>query len=76
MESKTSTMCNIEKDIHNFYKKQTKCKYCNRERGLKRYFKSKDKISFQQKIYYEKNRDKNLIQKQNINLQIVYKLKT
>ena len=65
MDTKTCTMCNIEKDINNFYKRYTECKDCNRTRGLKRYYENKDKISNQQKIYYEKNREKILLQKQN-----------
>ena len=65
MESKICTQCNIEKDINNFYKKYTECIDCNRARGLKRYYENKDKISNQQKVYYEKNREKILLQKQN-----------
>ena len=65
MERKTCTICNIEKDINNFYRKYSECRECNRARGLKRYYENKDKISNQQKIYYEKNRDKILLQKQN-----------
>ena len=65
MDSKMCTICNIEKDINNFYKKYTECIECNRARGLKRYYGNKDKISNQQKIYYEKNREKILLQKQN-----------
>ena len=64
MESKTFTQCNIEKYINNSNKKQSECKDCNIKRGVKRYFDDKDKISIQQKIYYQKNRDK-LLQKQN-----------
>ena len=64
MENKICTMCKIEKHINNFYKKYSECKDCNIKRGVKRYFDNKDKISVQQKIYYEKNRDK-LLQKQN-----------
>ena len=59
------TICNIEKDINTFYKKYSECRDCNRARGLKRYHENKDKISNQQKIYYEKNREKILLQKQN-----------
>ena len=44
---------------------QNACRDCNRARGLKRYYENKDKISNQQKIYYEKNRDRILLQKQN-----------
>ena len=59
MESKTCNVCNTEKHINNFYKKNSECKDCNIKRGVKRYYDNKHKISFQQKIYYEKNRDKN-----------------
>ena len=65
MDTKMCTICNIEKDIKNFYKKYTKCIDRNRARGLKRYYENKDKISIQQKLYYEKNRDRILLQKQN-----------
>ena len=65
MESKICTQCNIEKHISNFYKKYSECTDCNRARGLKRYYDNKDKISNQQKVYYEKNREKILLQKQN-----------
>ena len=65
MDTKMCTICNIEKHINNFYKKYTECIDCNRARGLKRYYENKDKISKQQKIYYEKNREKILLQKQN-----------
>ena len=64
MESKICTQCNIEKDINNFYKKYSECEDCNIKPGVKRYYDDKDKISNQQKIYYERNRDK-LLQKQN-----------
>ena len=65
MKTKMCTICNIEKDINNFYKKFSECIDCNRTRGLKRYYENKDKISNQQKICYEKNREKILLQKQN-----------
>ena len=65
MNTKMCTICNIEKDINNFYKKYSECIDCNRTRGLKRYYENKDKISNQQKIYYEKNREKTLLQKKN-----------
>ena len=65
MDTKVCTICNIEKYTNNFYKKYTKCIDCNRARGLKRYYENKDKISKQQKIFYEKNREKILLQKQN-----------
>ena len=32
MDTKTCTMCNIEKHINNFYKRYTECKDCNRTR--------------------------------------------
>ena len=54
MESKICAPCNIEKHINNFYKKYSECKDCNIKRGVKRYYDNKDKISIQQKIYYEK----------------------
>ena len=57
MGSKICTQCNIEKHINNFYKKYSECKDCNIKRGVKRYYDNKDKISMQQKIYYEKNRE-------------------
>ena len=64
MKNKTCTVCNIEKHINNFYKKNSECKDCNIKRGVKHYYDIKDKISIQQKPYFEKNRDK-LLQKQN-----------
>ena len=64
MDSKICVVCNIEKSIDNFYNKYRECKQCNIKRSTKRYYENKDKISNQQKIYYEKNRD-NLLQKQN-----------
>ena len=65
MDTKVCTICNIEKDINKFYKKNSECRDCNRTRGLKRYYENKDKISNQQKIYFGKNRDRILLQKQN-----------
>ena len=64
MEKTTCTVCKIEKHINKFYKKFSECKDCNIKRDVKRYFDNKDKISIQQKVTYEKNRDK-LLQKQN-----------
>ena len=64
MESKICTVCNIEKQINNFYKNYSECKDCNIKQGVKCYFDNKYKISLQQKIYYEKNGDI-VIQKQN-----------
>ena len=65
MNTKICTICTIEKDMNNFYKKYTECIDCNRARGLKQYYENKDKISNQQKLFYEKNRDRILLQKQN-----------
>ena len=65
MDTKMFTMCNEEKHINNFYKKFSECRDCNRTRGLKRYYENKDKISNQQKVYYEKNREKIFSLKQN-----------
>ena len=65
MNTKMCTICNIETDINNFYRKYSECIDCNRTRGLKRYYENKGKISNQKKIYYEKNREKILLQKQN-----------
>ena len=55
----------LKKISKTFTKKYTECIDCNRARGLKRYYENKDKISNQQKLYYEKNRDRILLQKQN-----------
>ena len=65
MNTKMCNTCNIEKDTNNFYKKYSECRKCDRARGLKRYYENKDKISNQQKLFYEKNRGKILLQKQN-----------
>ena len=54
METKTCSMCKIEKHINNFYKKYSECEDRNRKRGLKRYYEKKDKISNQRNLYYEK----------------------
>ena len=51
MENKTCAVCNIEKQISNFYKRYLDC---NIKRGVKRCYENKDKISFQKKLYYEK----------------------
>ena len=57
MESKICVVCNIEKSIDNFYNKYKECKQCNIKRSTTRYFENKEKISNQNKLYYEKNRD-------------------
>ena len=64
MESEICTQCNFEKHINNFDKKYSECHDCNIKRGVKLYYDNKEKISIQQKKYYDKNRDK-LLQKQN-----------
>ena len=65
MDTKICSMCNIEKHINKFYKKYSECRDCNRARKLKRYYENKGKLSNQQKIYYEKTREKILLQKRN-----------
>ena len=50
MDTKRCTRCKIEKHINNFFKKYSDWRDYNRERGLKRYYENKDKISKQQKI--------------------------
>ena len=78
MDSKTCSMCKIEEHMNNIYRKYSECRDCNRAKGLKRYNEIINKVSKQQKIYYEKNREKFLLQKQNnrciqvINLVISY----
>ena len=59
-------LCVIWKNISTiFTKTYTDCTDCNRTRGLERYYENKDKISNQQKLYYEKTEKKKLLQKQN-----------
>ena len=65
MDTKICSICKIEKHINNFYKNYSECRDCNRTRGLKHYYENKDKISNQRKTYYEKNREKILLQKNN-----------
>ena len=62
MDTKTCSMCNIEKHINKFYRKYSENRDCNRARGLKRCYENKDKISNQENIYYEKNREILLLQ--------------
>ena len=57
MDSKVCVVCKIEKSFDKFYNKDRECKQCNIERSTRRYYENKDKISNQQKIYYEKNKD-------------------
>ena len=56
MDSKICVVCNIEKIIDNYYNKYRECKQCNIKRSMKRYNENKEKISNQQKLYYEKNK--------------------
>ena len=58
MDTKICSMYNIGKHINNFYRKYSECRDSNRARGPKRYYENKDKISNQQKIFCEKNREK------------------
>ena len=57
MDSKICVVCNVEKNIDDFYNKYRECKRCNIQRSTKRYRENKDKLTNQRKIYYEKNRD-------------------
>ena len=57
MDSKICVVCNIEKNIDNFYNKYRECKQCNIKRSMKRHRENKDKLTNQRKICYEKNRD-------------------
>ena len=56
MDTKTCTISKSEKHNNNVYKKYSEIRDCNRGRGLKRYYENKDKISNQQKIFYEKKK--------------------
>ena len=56
MDSKVCVICNTEKSIENFYNRYRECKPCNIKRSMKRYYETKDKLSNQRKLYYEKNR--------------------
>ena len=64
-DTKTCSMRIVEKHTNKFYKKFRECRDCNRARRLNGFYEKKDKISNQQKIYYEKNREKIFLQKQN-----------
>ena len=63
MDSKNCVICNIGKSIDNFSNNYRECDQCNIKRSFKRHYENKDKISNQQKIYYEKSGDE-LLQKQ------------
>ena len=62
MDSKVCVVCNIEKGIDKFYNKYRECKQCNNKRSLKRNYENKDKISNQQKIYFEKKIEMSYLQ--------------
>ena len=53
------------KNISTIFTKNIQNAETNRARGLKRFYENKDKISNQQNVYYEKNKEKILLQKQN-----------
>ena len=44
MDSKVFVVCNIEKNIDNFYIKYRECKQCNNKTSRKRYYETKDKL--------------------------------
>ena len=54
MDTKTCSMCNKEKHINSFCKRNSEYKDFKIKRRVKGYYDSKDKISIQQKIYYER----------------------
>ena len=45
------------KVIDNFYNKYRECKQLNIQRSMKPYYENKDKLSNQQNLCYEENRD-------------------
>ena len=47
MDSKSCSMCRVEKHIEDFYKTYTECNSRNSKRGLKPYYENKDEISNQ-----------------------------
>ena len=53
MDSKVCVVCNIEKNIDNFYNKYKECKHCNIKRSMKRYYENKDKLSNQNENFDE-----------------------
>ena len=54
MDSEVCVICNTEKSIGNFYNKYRECKQCIIQRSMKRYYEDRDKLSNQQKKYFEK----------------------
>ena len=69
MENKVCVFCLTEKGFDNFYNKFGECKPCNIQRSLKRHYENKDKLSNQQKLFCEKNKDL-LLAKSKLNQQI------
>ena len=65
MDTKTCSMCNIEKQINFFYQKNSECRDCNRARGLKRYYEKKIKYQINKKFLVKKIETYKLLQKQN-----------
>ena len=57
MQSNVCSMCEIEKHIKIFHKKNSDYKICNSKRGLERYYDNKKKISSQRETYYGKIKD-------------------
>ena len=68
MDTKTCSMRKIKKHINNFYKNYSECKDCTRTRRLERYYRIKDKISNQQKLYYRKREKKYYCRKRTIDV--------
>ena len=62
MDSKTCSMCNIEKHNKSFDKKCAECNVFKSKKGFKRYCDNKDKMSNQRNIHYIKNKHKTLQQ--------------
>lgn len=64
MNQKTCNICNICKDISEFWKKKDRlvvfCKDCGKKKNKEIYEKNKEKIQKQQKENYTKNREKRL----------------
>ena len=57
METKLSVIWKTEKKIDNFYNKYREGKPCIIKRSTRRYYENKDKITNQQKLFYEMNRE-------------------
>ena len=57
MDTKTCTLCKIEKDINHFYNKYSECKECNMKRVLGRYYGNKNEILQQRRNKYAHFKD-------------------